>query len=114
MSYAPGTFNMGAPFNTYQVPYNQQQNQSYTQNQQYYNNLFAKQSSKTPQQDATAIIAVTPIKEPSTPGKQDQGNDATTRDNMGPQGSCITTYSPRGPVRVTNHTEHLRNNTERN
>ena len=33
VSYAPGTFNMGAPFSTYQqVPYNQQQNQSYTQN----------------------------------------------------------------------------------
>ena len=26
VSYAPGTFNMGAPFNTYQVLYNQQQN----------------------------------------------------------------------------------------
>ena len=34
----------------------QQQNQSYTQNQQYHNNSFAEQSSKTPQQDATAII----------------------------------------------------------
>ena len=35
VSYTPGTFNMGAPFSTYQqVPYNQQQNQSYTQNQQ--------------------------------------------------------------------------------
>ena len=56
VSYAPGTFNMGAPFNTYQVPYNQQQNQSYAQNQQYHNNSFAEQSSKTPQQDATAII----------------------------------------------------------
>ena len=56
VSYAPGTFNMGTPINTYQVPYNQQQNQSYTQNQQYHSNLFAKQSSKTPQQDATAII----------------------------------------------------------
>ena len=29
VSYAPGTFNMGTPFNTYQVPYNQQQNQAY-------------------------------------------------------------------------------------
>ena len=29
LSYAPGTFNMGVPFNTYQVPYNQLQNQSY-------------------------------------------------------------------------------------
>ena len=56
MSYAAGTFNMGTPFNTYQTPYNQQQNQSYAQNQQYHNNSFAKQSSKTPQQDATAII----------------------------------------------------------
>ena len=56
VSYAPGTFNMGAPFNTYQVPNNQQQNQSYTQNQQYHNNSFTEQSSKTPQQDATAII----------------------------------------------------------
>ena len=25
---------------------------------------------------------------------------------MGPQGSCRTTYSPRGPVGVTNHQEH--------
>ena len=56
VSYAPGTFNMGAPFNMYQVPYNQQQNQSYAQNQQYHNNSFTKQSSKTQQQDATAII----------------------------------------------------------
>ena len=56
VSYAPGTFNMGTPFNMYQVPYNQQQNQSYIQNQQYHSNSFTKQSSKTPQQDATAII----------------------------------------------------------
>ena len=56
MSYAQATFNMGAPFNMYQVPYNQQQNQSYPQNQQYHNNSFAKQNSKIPQQDATAII----------------------------------------------------------
>ena len=47
---------MGAPFNMYQVPYNQQQNPSYSQNQQYHNNLFTEQNSKTPQQDATAII----------------------------------------------------------
>ena len=32
VSYTPGTFNMGAPFSTYQVPYNQQENQTYTQN----------------------------------------------------------------------------------
>ena len=44
------------PFNMYQVPYNQQQNQSYPQNQQYHNNSFAEQNSKIPQQDATAII----------------------------------------------------------
>ena len=56
MSYTPGTFNMGAPFNMYQVPHNKQQNQNYSQNQQYHNNSFAKQNSKTPQQDATAII----------------------------------------------------------
>ena len=56
VNYAPGTFNMGTPLNTYQAPYNQQQNQSYTQNQQYHNNSFAEQSSKTTQQDATAII----------------------------------------------------------
>ena len=56
MSYAPGTFNMGLPFNTYQVPYHQQQNPSYSQNQQYHNNSFADQNSKTPQQDATVII----------------------------------------------------------
>ena len=47
---------MGAPFNTYQVPYNQQQHLSYAQNQQYHNNSFAEQSSKTQQQDVTAII----------------------------------------------------------
>ena len=56
VNYAPGTFNMGAPFNTYQVPYNQQQNQNYAQNQQYHSNSFAEQSSKTPQPDAIAII----------------------------------------------------------
>ena len=55
MSYAPGTLNMGAPFNTYQVPYNKQQNQNYPQNQQYHNS-FAEQNSKIQQQDATAII----------------------------------------------------------
>ena len=47
---------MGAPFNTYQVPYNQQQNQTYTQNQQYHNNSFREQSSKAPQSDATIIM----------------------------------------------------------
>ena len=56
VNYTPGTFNMGTPFSTYQVPYNQQQNQNYAQNQQYHNNSFTKQSSKTPKQDATAII----------------------------------------------------------
>ena len=40
----------------YQVTYNQQQSQSYTQNQQYHNNLFAEQSSKTPQSDTTTIL----------------------------------------------------------
>ena len=72
MSYAPGTFNMGAPFNMYQVPYNQQQNQSYPQNQQYHNNFFTKQNSKTQQQDTTAIIEqlrqlLLPTKELSAP-----------------------------------------------
>ena len=47
---------MGAPFNTYQVPYHQQQNLSYSQTQEYHNNSFTKQNSKTQQQDATAII----------------------------------------------------------
>ena len=57
VSYAPGIFNMGAPFPMYQVLYNQQQNQTYTQNQQYHNNLFAdKQYNKTPQSDATALV----------------------------------------------------------
>ena len=56
VSYVPGTFNMTAPFNTYQVLYNQKQNQSHAQNQQHHNNSFTEQSSKTPQQDATAII----------------------------------------------------------
>ena len=56
MGYTPETFNMGALFNMYQVPYNQQQNPSYMQNQQYHNNSSAKQSSKTQQQDTKAII----------------------------------------------------------
>ena len=56
INYTPGTFNMGAPFNTYQVPYNQQQNQTYAQNQQYHNNSFIEQNSKTPQPDTTAIM----------------------------------------------------------
>ena len=56
VNYAPGTVNTGTPFNTHQTLYNQQQNQSYAQNQQYHINSFAKQSSKTPQQDTTAII----------------------------------------------------------
>ena len=49
---------MGAPFSTYQlVLYNHQQNQLYTQNQQYHNNLFAeKQNNVTPQSDATALV----------------------------------------------------------
>ena len=48
---------MGAPFSTYQVPYNQQQNQTYTQNQQYHNNSFAdKQNNQTPQPDTTALV----------------------------------------------------------
>ena len=42
VSYTPGTFNMGAPFNMYQVPYNQQQSQSYAQNQQHHNNSFTE------------------------------------------------------------------------
>ena len=56
VSYTPGTFTIGTPFNTYHALYNQQQNQSYAQNQQYHNNLFTEQSSKTPQQDKTVII----------------------------------------------------------
>ena len=60
------------------------------------------------------MTAVTPTKELSTPGKQSKGNDATTRDNMGPQGSCRTTYSSRRPIRVTNHSKHPRNNIEHN
>ena len=49
---------MGAPFNTYQVPYNQQQNQTFAQNQQQmnHNNSFAEQSSITPQPNTTAIM----------------------------------------------------------
>ena len=56
VNYSPGTFKVGAPFNTYQVPYNQQQNQNYAQNKQYHNNSFTEESSKEPQQDVTAII----------------------------------------------------------
>ena len=58
VNYAPGTFNMGTPFSTFQpVPYNHQQNQLYTQNQQYHNNSFAeKQNNVTPQLDATALL----------------------------------------------------------
>ena len=47
---------MGAPFNTYQVLYNQKPNQTSTQNQQYHNNLFTEQSNKTPQPDPTTIM----------------------------------------------------------
>ena len=47
---------MGASFNTYQVPYNQQLNQTHAQNQQYHNSSFAEQSNKTPQPDATTIM----------------------------------------------------------
>ena len=58
ISYAPGTFNMGEPFSMYQqVQCNQQQNQAYTQNQQYHNNSFTdKQNNQTPQSDATALV----------------------------------------------------------
>ena len=58
VSYTPGTFNMGAPFSKYQpVPYNHQQNQLYTQNQQYHNNSFTeKQNNVTPQSDTTALV----------------------------------------------------------
>ena len=47
---------MGALFNTYQIPYNHQQNQTYAQNQQYHNNSFTEQSSKAPQPDTTTIM----------------------------------------------------------
>ena len=57
MSYAPGTFNMGAPFNTYQVPYNQQQNQSYPKNQQYHNNSFVLHLVAF-QNDSTIALAI--------------------------------------------------------
>ena len=57
VSYAPGTFNRGAPFSTYQVPYNQQLNQTYTQNQQYQNNSFAdKQNNQTPEPDTIVLL----------------------------------------------------------
>ena len=58
ISYAPGTFNVEAPFSTYQqVLYNQQQNQAYTQNQQYRNNSFMdKQNNQTSQSDAAALV----------------------------------------------------------
>ena len=58
ISYAPGTFNMGAPFSTHQqVPYNYQPIQLQTQNQQYCNNSFAeKQNIATPQSDAAALV----------------------------------------------------------
>ena len=58
VSYAPGTFYMGAPFSTYHpVLYNHQQNQLYTQNQQYHNNSFVeKQNNVTLQSDTTALV----------------------------------------------------------
>ena len=58
ISYTPGTFNMGAPFSTYQqVPYNQQQNPPFTQNQQYCNNSFTdKQNNQTSQSDTATLI----------------------------------------------------------
>ena len=38
------------------VPYNQQQNQAYAQNQQYHNSFADKQNNQTLQTDATALI----------------------------------------------------------
>ena len=58
IGYAPGTFNMGAPFSTHQqVLYNYQPNQLHTQNQQYRSNSFAeKQNNATSQSDATTLV----------------------------------------------------------
>ena len=58
VNYAPGTFNMEAPFSTHQqVPYSYQSNQLQTQNPQYRNNSFAeKQNNATTQSDAAAIV----------------------------------------------------------
>ena len=58
VSYAPGTFNMGAPFYTHQqVPYNYQSHQQQTQNPQYRNNSFMeKQNNVTPQTDAATLV----------------------------------------------------------
>ena len=58
INYAPGTFNMGAPFSTHhQVPYGYQSNQQQAQNSQYRNNLFTEnQNNTTTQTDVVAIV----------------------------------------------------------
>ena len=58
INYAPGTFNMGAPFSTHQqVLYKYQSNHLQTQNPKYHNNSFVeKQNNATPQSDAAAIV----------------------------------------------------------
>ena len=58
VSYAPGTFNMGAPFSTHQqVLYNYQSDQLQTQNPQYHNNSFVeKQNNAKPQSDAANLV----------------------------------------------------------
>ena len=73
VSYAPGTFNMGAPFNMYLVPYNQQQNQMLLTKSAVPQQLVcqAKQQNTTAGHNSnnrTTTAAVTPTKELSTPG----------------------------------------------
>ena len=97
---------MGAPFSTYQqVPYNKQQNQSYTQNQQYRNNSFAeKQNNQTSQSDIATLIEKLQqlLLMHKNPSKQSTGDDTTIRYYVGPQSCCRTTYYTGGSVRVTN------------
>ena len=112
---------MGAPFSTYhQVPYNQLQNQSYTQNQEYNNNSFMdKQNNQTSHSDTVALIEklqqlLLAHKKPSSPSKQSKSDDTTTRYYVGPQSSHRTTYQTGGPVRETNRWEYPGSNANNN
>ena len=58
VSYAPGTFNMGAPFSTHhQVPYGHQPSQQQTQpSQQRFNSFAQEQSNHATQADLTVML----------------------------------------------------------
>ena len=109
VSYTPGIFNKEALFSIYQpVPYNHQQNQPYTQNQQYHNNSFVeKQNNATPQLDATTLIEklqqlILMHTKSSPPSKWSIGGDTKIQHYMGPQSCHGITFCTGGSVRVTN------------